>query len=151
MCKVSKRKATEAPAGNHPSKKKVKLCLLTPPPSSFNVANPSDFEWKTSTSGNGNVNVALNDWTEGCVEPRWIQSLIGVDVVIPGYWVGSPAASQRGFIDDFRDDLFTVYFPLLGTNCTISYNDLKTIIDYSQFRVEPHHLPPQTPTVLKLG
>lgn len=153
----TKRKATAAPDGNHPPiKKKTKLCssTSTSPPSSFNVVDPfgTDLYQKSTSRDTRKANYELpGNWTEGRVEPRWIDSLMGVDVIVPGCWVASSAGSQKGFIANFKDGLFEIYLPLLDTNCTVSYNDLKTVIDYSQFYVEPHHLPAQTPMVLKLG
>jgi len=93
----------------------------------------------------------LGVWTEGCVEPEWLDSIIGSDVIVPGHWVNSTSETQRGFITNYRGNLFTIYFTLLDTYCTISYHDLKKVLEYSKFNITPQLLPSYIPTVLRLG
>lgn len=153
---MSKRGPSSADLHSN-QKKPRSLSISPPPPSSFKIVVQAGWDqgkavdWDSLVRDEGKKDETLGVWTEGRIEPEWVDSLLGKDVIVPGCWVASPTKSQRGFITNFHDNLFTIYFQVLDTFCTISYPDIKKIMDYSQFNIEPQHLPFYIPTVLKLG
>ena len=131
---------------------------MSKPPNSFRViaypkcwCSGSAFDRKALVRDNDTKEEPLGLWAEGCVESEWLDSIIGSDVIVPGHWVSSTSETQRGFITNYRGNLFTIYFLSLDTWCAISYHDLKKVLDYGQFNITPQLLPSYIPAVLRLG
>lgn len=131
---------------------------MSKPPRSFRViayptcwCSGSAFDRKALVRDNDTKEEPLGLWAEGCVEPEWLDSITGSDVIVPGHWVNSTSETQRGFITNYRGNLFTIYFLSLDTWCAISYHDPKKVLDYSQFNITPQLLPSYIPAVLRLG